>query len=80
MKQKNNLVIPSILLLLAVMTAGFILYRPYTTNTESISEGASPKMSFFITSVNPGKGGDLGGLPGADMYCKKLAEDAGVTG
>ncbi len=37
-------------------------------------------MSFFVTSVNPGKGGDLGGLEGADAYCGKLAEAAGVTG
>jgi hypothetical protein len=35
-------------------------------------------MSFFITSVNPGKGADLGGLEGADAYCQKLAESAGA--
>lgn len=37
-------------------------------------------MSFFITSVNPGKGADLGGLAGADAYCSELASSAGVTG
>jgi hypothetical protein len=37
-------------------------------------------MSFFVTSVNPGSGGDLGGLAGADAYCTSLAEAAGVTG
>ena len=37
-------------------------------------------MSFFVTSVNPGKGGDLGGLAGADAYCNKLATAAGSTG
>lgn len=37
-------------------------------------------MSFFITSVGSGKGGDLGGLEGADAHCAKLAEAAGVTG
>jgi hypothetical protein len=37
-------------------------------------------MSFFVTSVNPGNGGDLGGLEGADAYCTSLAEAAGVTG
>ena len=37
-------------------------------------------MSFFITSANPGKGGDLGGLAGADAYCTQLAEAAGSTG
>ncbi len=37
-------------------------------------------MSFFITSANPGKGADLGGLKGADAYCAQLAEAAGVKG
>lgn len=37
-------------------------------------------MSFFVTSVNPGEGGDLGGLAGADAYCASLAEAAGATG
>ncbi len=37
-------------------------------------------MSFFITSVGSGKGGDLGGLEGADAHCATLAEAAGVTG
>ncbi|MBP7001355.1 hypothetical protein [Amaricoccus sp.] len=36
--------------------------------------------SFFVTSVNPGKGGDLGGLAGADAHCAALAEAAGVAG
>ena len=34
-------------------------------------------MSFFITSANPGKGGDLGGLAGADAWCKQLATAVG---
>lgn len=37
-------------------------------------------MSFFITSVGSGKGGDLGGLEGADAHCATLAEAAGSTG
>lgn len=35
-------------------------------------------MSFFVTSANPGKGGDLGGLAGADAHCQKLATAAGA--
>ena len=35
-------------------------------------------MSFFVTSANPGSGGDLGGLAGADAYCQSLAEAAGA--
>jgi hypothetical protein len=30
-------------------------------------------MTFFVTSANPGKGADPGGLAGADRYCQQLA-------
>jgi hypothetical protein len=35
-------------------------------------------ISFFITSVGLGKGGDLGGLAGADRQCQSLAQAAGA--
>jgi hypothetical protein len=35
-------------------------------------------MSFFVTSVGVGNGGDLGGLEGADAHCQALAEAAGA--
>src|SRR5712671_2879718 len=35
-------------------------------------------MSFFVTSAGPGKGGDLGGLEGADRHCQTLATAAGA--
>jgi hypothetical protein len=41
---------------------------------------AQSAMTFFITSANPGKGADLGGLEGADRQCQKLAEAAGAGG
>ena len=37
-------------------------------------------MSFFVTSAGSGKGGDLGGIAGADAICQKLATDAGAGG
>ncbi len=40
-------------------------------------EAAEPPMGFFVTSANPGSGGDLGGLEGADGHCQALAEAAG---
>jgi hypothetical protein len=48
----------------------------------ALSAGAASAqdMSFFVTSVNPGSGGDLGGLEGADAHCDALATAAGVTG
>jgi hypothetical protein len=35
-------------------------------------------MTFFITSIGPGHGADLGGLEGADRHCQSLAEAAGA--
>ena len=37
-------------------------------------------MSFFITSQNPGQGGNFGGLAGADAHCAALAEAVGAGG
>ena len=43
------------------------------------AQPANPQqMTFFITSTNPGKGGDLGGLAGADAHCKALATAVGA--
>jgi hypothetical protein len=36
------------------------------------------RMSFFITSVGPGHGADLGGLAGADAHCEHLAFAVGA--
>jgi hypothetical protein len=38
----------------------------------------SASMSFFVTSVNAGKGADYGGLAGADKHCQSLAAAAGA--
>ena len=46
--------------------------------TPSIAQQSS--MTFFVTSANPGKGADLGGLEGADRYCQQLATAAGAGG
>ena len=35
-------------------------------------------VTFFITSAGPGKGGDLGGIEGADRHCQQLAQAAGA--
>jgi hypothetical protein len=37
-------------------------------------------MSFFVTSKGVGRGGDLGGLAGADAHCQSLAIAAGAGG
>jgi hypothetical protein len=39
-----------------------------------------PNMSFFVTGATLGKGGDLGGLAGADAHCQQLATTVGAGG
>ena len=45
--------------------------------TESVAPGPG-NMTFFVTSVGPGRGADLGGLEGADRHCQALASAAGA--
>jgi hypothetical protein len=45
----------------------------------AIAQSPAANMSFFVTSANP-KGGNLGGLAGADQVCQSLAQAAGAGG
>jgi len=45
----------------------------------AVAQKPAANMSFFVTSSNP-KGGNLGGLKGADALCQSLAKDAGAGG
>src|SRR3990172_4353743 len=48
------------------------------TATPSIQMGGIKSVTiFFITSRGAGKGGDLGGLAGADAHCQSLAKTEG---
>ncbi|HEY7230751.1 MAG TPA: lectin [Pseudolabrys sp.] len=42
------------------------------------ADAQQSNMSFFLTSVGPGKGADLGGLAGADRHCQQLAASVGA--
>jgi len=44
----------------------------------ALAQAQSANMSFFVTSMNPGNGGNLGGLRGADAHCQALAEAVGA--
>jgi hypothetical protein len=44
------------------------------------AQGPAGDMTFFITSQGSGRGGDLGGLDGADKICQSLAQAAGAGG
>ena len=43
----------------------------------ALMPGSTGPMGFFVTSVGSGRGGDLGGLAGADAHCQRLAAAAG---
>ena len=51
-----------------------VLLAPAASNVDAQAN----QMTFFITSANPGKGADLGGLAGADAHCAALAKAAGA--
>jgi len=63
-----NRLVPSVILAAALMALGLATAR------------AQEAMTFFVTSVGPGKGGDLGGIEGADRHCQVLAQAAGAGG
>lgn len=56
----------------------FVLF--FAIGVTKPAQAQQDNMSFFITSVGVGKGGDLGGLEGADRQCQSLAQAAGVGG
>ena len=50
---------------------------PNALSSVSMAGGKSV-MTFFLTSKGLGKGGDLGGLAGADAHCQSLAKAEGA--
>ena len=59
-----------------IVVLGFALALVAPSASSVGAQGNS--LSFFITSTNPGKGADLGGLAGADAHCAALAKAAGA--
>jgi hypothetical protein len=60
-----------------VVVAVFALALIAPTTTSNV-DAQGNSLSFFITSAGPGKGGDLGGIAGADAHCAALAKAAGA--
>jgi len=61
---------------IGVITLG--LLGAYLMLAQNPNQAPPMPMSFFVTSVGPGKGANLGGLAGADAWCQKLATAAGA--
>lgn len=62
------------LIVLAAAAAVLAVGGCATWNSMTSSPG------FFVTSQNPGRGADFGGLAGADAHCQSLASAAGYGG
>lgn len=60
-----------------VVRTGLALGAAVLAGCASVQPGPQ-NMTFFVTSVSPGKGGDLGGLDGADRHCQSLAQAVGA--
>ena len=62
------------------LTSGVEAQQPPPAQQPAPQLPQAPNMTFFVTSVGPGKGADLGGLEGADQYCQQLAQRHGAGG
>ena len=58
--------------------AGTAPVEPQTAPRSLEMGGAKSVTRFFVTSRGPGRGGDLGGLAGADAHCQALAQAEGA--
>jgi hypothetical protein len=60
------------------LLASAVLLLGVSSGAQAQQVPQAPNMTFFVTSAGPGKGGDLGGLAGADAHCQTLAATAGA--
>src|SRR5258707_12125305 len=69
-----------------MLAACLMLAQQNAPNTQGIAPPpGSPtptpaRMTFFVSSAGLGKGGDLGGLAGADAHCQRLGAAVGAGG
>ena len=63
---------------LSILAAMALVSLSAVANAQQIQQ--APDTTFFVTSEGPGKGGDLGGLAGADAHCQTLAGRIGAGG
>ena len=63
---------------MGVAVAGSTILLGCAQMAQMMAKPAGPQnMTFFVTSAGLGKGGDLGGVAGADRHCAALAKAAG---
>jgi len=62
----------------AVSRASVLILAATATFAIGPARAQSAATTFFITSVGPGNGANLGGLAGADQHCQALAQATGA--
>lgn len=65
--------------LLGMLATAVVLGVPEVSAQAGGGQAQQQPMGFFITSVGPGDGANLGGLEGADQHCQRLAQAAGAA-
>ena len=60
--------------------AAFLIIANETKAQNPQQQQPQQPMGFFVTSVGPGDGANLGGLAGADRHCQNLAAAVGAGG
>ena len=71
----SRVIAPTIILVLAALAAARSASQKPPSSLQM--GGRKSVTGFFITSRGPGRGGDLGGLAGADAHCQALAKKEG---
>jgi hypothetical protein len=61
-----------------VLSAATLLSISTIVAVPTTASAQPADMSFFVTSAGLGKGGNLGGLAGADAHCQALAQAVGA--
>jgi hypothetical protein len=64
----------------SILASAALIAVAFSGTVQAQQAGPSPEMSFFVTSTAVGKGGDLGGIEGADAHCQQLAAAVGAGG
>src|ERR1700752_2949215 len=62
----------------AIVLLSTILLAPPEMESQAQQQQPQQPMSFFVTSVGPGNGGNLGGLARAGQHCQALAAAGGA--
>jgi len=74
---RRRIVFTAVSVSILALVLGFTQQNPSARGGQGGGQPPKQPLSFFVTSVGPGRGADLGGLTGADAHCQALAKAVG---